>query len=90
MSTNNACYDVKPANIMLTHLDDGDEQQTLPTDFGIARKVDDALSGSQRGLACRRTPVQTLHQHATEDCARRPYARWATIREPNSGSALTD
>lgn len=63
MSTNNACYDVKPANIMLTHLDDGDEQQTLPTDFGIARKVDDALSGSQRGLACRRTPVQTLHQH---------------------------
>jgi serine/threonine protein kinase len=37
--------DVKPANIMLTHVDDGDdEQRILLTDFGIARRVDD-ISG---------------------------------------------
>jgi len=33
--------DVKPANILLTHLDDGGEQRILLTDFGIARSVDD-------------------------------------------------
>jgi serine/threonine-protein kinase len=37
--------DVKPANIMLTHLDDdADEQRILLADFGIARNVDD-ISG---------------------------------------------
>ena len=36
--------DVKPANIMLTHLDDDGEQRILLTDFGIARNVDD-ISG---------------------------------------------
>lgn len=37
--------DVKPANIMLTHLDDDDdEQRILLTDFGIARQMDD-ISG---------------------------------------------
>jgi serine/threonine protein kinase, bacterial len=37
--------DVKPANIMLTHLDDDeDEQRILLADFGIARYVDD-ISG---------------------------------------------
>ncbi len=34
--------DVKPANIMLTHLDDDGEQRILLTDFGIARDVNDA------------------------------------------------
>lgn len=33
--------DVKPANIMLTHLDDDGEQRILLTDFGIARDVND-------------------------------------------------
>jgi serine/threonine-protein kinase len=36
--------DVKPANIMLTHLDDSEEQRILLADFGIARNVDD-ISG---------------------------------------------
>jgi serine/threonine protein kinase, bacterial len=36
--------DVKPANIMLTHLDDDGEQRILLTDFGIARNVND-ISG---------------------------------------------
>lgn len=33
--------DVKPANIMLTHLDDDGEQRILLTDFGLARDVHD-------------------------------------------------
>lgn len=36
--------DVKPANVMLTHLDDEAEQRILLTDFGIARTIDD-ISG---------------------------------------------
>ncbi len=36
--------DVKPANIMMTHLDDEGEQRILLTDFGIARNVND-ISG---------------------------------------------
>jgi len=36
--------DVKPANIMLTHLDEVGEQRILLADFGIARSVDD-ISG---------------------------------------------
>jgi serine/threonine-protein kinase len=36
--------DVKPANIMLTHVDDDEEQRILLADFGIARNVDD-ISG---------------------------------------------
>jgi serine/threonine protein kinase, bacterial len=36
--------DVKPAIIMMSHLDDEGEQRILLTDFGIARNVDD-ISG---------------------------------------------
>ena len=36
--------DVKPANIMMTHLDDDGEPRILLTDFGIARNVND-ISG---------------------------------------------
>ena len=36
--------DVKPANIMLTHLDDDGEHRILLADFGTARNVDD-ISG---------------------------------------------
>lgn len=36
--------DVKPANIMMTHVNDAGEQRILLTDFGIARNVND-ISG---------------------------------------------
>jgi serine/threonine protein kinase len=39
--------DVKPANIMMTHLDDEGEQRILLTDFGIARNVNE-ISGLTR------------------------------------------
>jgi serine/threonine-protein kinase len=36
--------DVKPANIMLTHVGEGDEQRILLADFGVARNIED-ISG---------------------------------------------
>ena len=43
--------DVKPANIMLTRVDDDSEQRILLTDFGIARNVDDISGGTTTDLA---------------------------------------
>jgi serine/threonine protein kinase len=54
--------DVKPANIMLTHPDDGDgEQRVLLADFGIARNVDDIS-----GLTTTNMTVGTLAYSAPE------------------------
>jgi serine/threonine-protein kinase len=52
--------DVKPANILLTHLDDG-EQRILLTDFGIARTVDDVS-----GLTATNTTLGTVWYTAPE------------------------
>jgi serine/threonine protein kinase, bacterial len=53
--------DVKPANILLTHLDDEGEQRILLTDFGIARTVDDVS-----GLTATNTTVGTVSYTAPE------------------------
>jgi serine/threonine protein kinase, bacterial len=54
--------DVKPANIMLTHLeDDADEQRILLADFGIARNVDDIS-----GLTATNMTVGTVAYSAPE------------------------
>ncbi len=54
--------DVKPANIMLTHLDDDeDEQRVLLADFGIARNVDDIS-----GLTATNMTVGTVAYSAPE------------------------
>ncbi len=54
--------DVKPANIMLTHLDDDeDEQRVLLADFGIARNV-----GDISGLTATNMTVGTVAYAAPE------------------------
>ncbi|BCP12372.1 hypothetical protein MINTM020_44700 [Mycobacterium paraintracellulare] len=54
--------DVKPANIMLTHIDDDDEEQRiLLTDFGIARNIDDIS-----GLTATNMTVGTVAYSAPE------------------------
>jgi len=52
--------DVKPANIMLTHLDDDGEQRILLTDFGVARDVNEAddVSASAIGTVAYCAPEQ--------------------------------
>jgi serine/threonine protein kinase len=53
--------DVKPANIMLTHVDDEGDQRILLTDFGIARTVDEVS-----GLTATNTTVGTVAYSAPE------------------------
>jgi serine/threonine protein kinase, bacterial len=53
--------DVKPANIMLTHVDDDADQRILLTDFGIARSVDDVS-----GLTATNMTVGTVAYSAPE------------------------
>jgi serine/threonine protein kinase len=53
--------DVKPANIMLTHLDDEGEQRILLTDFGIARNVNEIS-----GLTATNMTVGTVAYSAPE------------------------
>ena len=53
--------DVKPANIMLTNVDDGAERRILLTDFGIAKPFDDAS-----GLTATNMTVGTIAYTAPE------------------------
>jgi serine/threonine protein kinase len=53
--------DVKPANIVLAHVDDEGEQRILLTDFGIARSVDDVS-----GLTTTNMTVGTVAYSAPE------------------------
>lgn len=53
--------DVKPANIMLTHVDDDEQQRVLLTDFGIARNANDI-----NGLTATNMTVGTVAYSAPE------------------------
>ncbi len=83
--------DVKPANIMLTHLDDDeDEQRILLADFGIARNVDDIS-----GLTATNMTVGTVAYSAPEqlmgeelDGRTDEYALAATAYQLLTGSQL--
>jgi serine/threonine-protein kinase len=59
--------DVKPANIMLAHLDDDGERRILLTDFGIARPMDDS-----HGLTATNTTVGTVAYSAPEQLKGEP------------------
>ena len=83
--------DVKPANIMLTHIDDDDnEQRILLADFGIARSIDDIS-----GLTATNFTVGTLAYAAPEqlmgadiDGRASQYALAATAYHLLTGSQL--
>lgn len=82
--------DVKPANVMLTHLDDDGEQRILLTDFGIARDIDDnsGITGTNMtvGTAAYAAPEQLMGEHL--DGRADQYALAATAYHLLTGSTL--
>jgi serine/threonine protein kinase, bacterial len=83
--------DVKPANIMLTHPgDDDDEQRILLTDFGIARNVDDigglTATNFTVGTVAYSAPEQLMGQEI--DARADQYALAATAYQLLTGSQL--
>jgi serine/threonine protein kinase len=82
--------DVKPANIMLTHLDDEGAQRILLTDFGIARNVDDitglTATNMTLGTVAYSAPEQLMGE--TIDGRADQYALAATAYHLLTGSPL--
>jgi serine/threonine protein kinase len=75
--------DVKPANFMLTHLNDDDEQRILLTDFGIARTIDDVS-----GLPTTNMTVGTAaYSHVTQ-IVRGDLLRLGPLHRPGEPSAV--
>jgi serine/threonine protein kinase len=82
--------DVKPANIMLTHLDDDGEQRILLTDFGIARNLDDISGLTTTNMAVGTVAYCAPEQLLGEDIDGRAdqYALAATAYHMLTGSPL--
>jgi serine/threonine protein kinase len=82
--------DVKPANIMLTHLDDDGEQRILLTDFGLARDVNDdsgfSASDMTLGTVAYCAPEQLLGEDV--DRAADQYALAATAYHLLTGGPM--
>jgi serine/threonine-protein kinase len=82
--------DVKPANIMLTHLDEEGEQRIVLADFGIARDIDDdsGITGTNMtvGTAAYAAPEQLMGEHL--DGRADQYALAATAYHLLTGSTL--
>ena len=82
--------DVKPANIMLTHLDDDGEQRILLADFGIARNVDDISGLTTTNMTVGTVAYAAPEQLMGEDIDGRAdqYALAATAYHLLTGSQL--
>lgn len=81
--------DVKPANIMMTHLDDG-EQRILLTDFGIARNVNDISGLTKTNMTVGTVAYSSPEQLLGEDMDGRAdqYSLAATAFHLLTGSQL--
>jgi serine/threonine-protein kinase len=82
--------DVKPANVMLTHLDDDGEQRILLTDFGIARDVSDISGLTTTNMTVGTVAYSAPEQLMGEDIDGRAdqYALAATAYHMLTGSQL--
>lgn len=82
--------DVKPSNIMLTHVDDEGEQRILLTDFGIARNLNDISGLTATNMAVGTVAYSAPEQLLGEDVDGRTdqYALAATAYHLLTGSHL--
>ena len=82
--------DVKPGNIMLTHLDDDCEQRILLADFGIARDIDDISGLTTTNMAVGTVAYSAPEQLMGEEIDGRAdqYALAATAYHLLTGSQL--
>jgi serine/threonine-protein kinase len=82
--------DVKPANVMMTHLDDDGEQRTLLTDFGIARNINDISGLTKTNMTVGTVAYCAPEQLLGEDMDGRAdqYALAATAYHLLTGSQL--
>jgi serine/threonine protein kinase len=82
--------DVKPANIMLTYLDDDDDQRVLLTDFGIARNLGDISGLTATNMTMGTVAYSAPEQLMSEDLDGRAdqYALAATAYQLLTGSTL--
>ena len=82
--------DVKPANIMMTHLDDEGEQRILLTDFGIARNVNDISGLTKTNMTVGTVAYSSPEQLLGEDIDGRAdqYSLAATAYHLLTGSQL--
>jgi len=82
--------DVKPANIMLTHLDDNGEQRILLADFGIARDITDISGLTTTNMTVGTVAYSAPEQLMGEDIDGRAdqYALAATAYHLLTGSHL--
>jgi serine/threonine protein kinase len=82
--------DVKPANIMLTYLDDDDDQRVLLTDFGIARNLGDISGLTATNMTMGTVAYSAPEQLMGEDLDGRAdqYALAATAYQLLTGSTL--
>ncbi len=82
--------DVKPANIMLTHVDDDGDRRILLTDFGIARSLDDVSGLTTTNMTVGTVAYSAPEQLMGEDIDGRAdqYALGATAYHLLTGSML--
>lgn len=82
--------DVKPSNIMLTHVDDESEQRILLTDFGIARNLDEISGLTATNMAVGTVAYSAPEQLLGEDIDGRTdqYSLAATAYNLLTGSHL--
>jgi serine/threonine protein kinase, bacterial len=82
--------DVKPANIMMTHLDDEGEQRIVLTDFGIARNINDVSGLTKTNMTVGTVAYSAPEQLLGEDIDGRAdqYSLAATAYQLLTGSQL--
>jgi serine/threonine-protein kinase len=78
--------DVKPANIMLTNVDDEEDRRILLTDFGIAHQIGEASGLTATNIAVRQIPCRSCRGVGADTRRQSGPGTCGTVRCVNTGS----